>query len=167
VCRKPLGRSRSAVGTPPPRGQERVCTGHGSAGSAGKCLAWPVFFFVWKPLILPTPLCFARAGDVQRRGPLWQSYSYDNDTTQHAHEYKKSQAQRRREVRRLVRKRAVRRKAPAKRATGGAISNYTAPLYKTHVTVLVQLLYLSKTIFLEIYHFAASINANAAPLQSK
>jgi hypothetical protein len=49
VCRKPLGRSRSAVGTPPPRGQERVCTGHGSAGSAGKCLAWPVFFLYGNP----------------------------------------------------------------------------------------------------------------------
>ena len=45
---------------------------------------------MWQSLILGTPLCFARAGDVLRRGPLRKSCSSDNDTTQNAHEQKKA-----------------------------------------------------------------------------
>jgi hypothetical protein len=54
------------------RSQECVRTEHGSVGSAGKCLDWRLI--VWQPLILPTLLCFAWAGDFLQRGLLLQGY---------------------------------------------------------------------------------------------
>jgi hypothetical protein len=85
-----LGRLRCAVrSTPPPPAIKSACV-RGTEAKAAPGSSWLGHFFAWKPLILPAPLCFAWAGDVQRRGPLLKSFSSDSDTTQHAHDQKKA-----------------------------------------------------------------------------